>query len=431
MAHFQQATFWQAVRSGAWLTAGRIRGYSLILIGFYAIAIVGWIALSHGLIDPNGKPLGTDFSSFYAAGSMVLEGRATAVYDMAAHYAREQQIFGAGTPYYGWFYPPLFLLVAAPLALMPYLLALAVWQGVTLIFYLGVIAAILRPARLSQSGLERIWPFAALAFPAIFINLGHGQNGLFTAGLLGAALLALPCRPLLSGLLFGCLAYKPQFALVIPVALVAASQWRTAVAATLTVLVLVAVTTLALGTDIWSGFFASMDQSRRLLLEQGSVGFEKLQSVFAAVRMWGGGLTLAYIVQGLTSATTICGVVWVWRDRCDDRLKAATLIVAALLASPHTLDYDLTIAAPAIAFLTSLGLARGFRDFEISLLATAWIMPLLTRSIAGLAGIPLGMIVLLALYAFTLRRAAHDRKNVHNTAASSRARDLALRSSPT
>jgi hypothetical protein len=43
------------------VTAARIRGYSLILIGTYALAVVGWVALSDGLIDRNGKPLSTDF----------------------------------------------------------------------------------------------------------------------------------------------------------------------------------------------------------------------------------------------------------------------------------------------------------------------------------------------------------------------------------
>ena len=109
----------QGLRTGEWLTAARARGYSLILLGLCAIAMTGWIAVSDGLIDPNGKPIGSDFSSFYAAGSLVLDGRANDIYDMALHYAREQQIFGAATPYYGWLYPPIFLLVATPLALIP------------------------------------------------------------------------------------------------------------------------------------------------------------------------------------------------------------------------------------------------------------------------------------------------------------------------
>ena len=408
MAHFWQRRLTEILRTGAWLTAGRVRGYSLMLLGFYVVAAVVWIALSHALIDPNGKPIGTDFSSFYAAGSLALEGRAAGVYDMATHYAREQQIFGAGTPYYAWFYPPFFLLIATPLALMPYPLALAVWQAATLAFYLGVIGAILRPVRLSHPDLAGVWMLPALAYPAVFINLGHGQNGLLTAGLFGAALFTLPTRPLLSGVLFGCLAYKPQFALVIPIALILSGQWRTVMAATLTVIALAMAASLAFGTDVWFAFLTSMDASRRLVLEQGSVGFEKLQSVFAAVRMWGGGVPLAYLVQGVTSAAAICGVAWIWRSTCDHKLKAAALMIAALLASPHTLDYDLTIAAPAIAFMTSLGFARGFRDFEVSVLAGAWVAPLLARSIAGVTDIPLGLAVLIMVSILILRRAMFD-----------------------
>ena len=344
---------WQGLRSGRWLTAVRVRGYSLLLLGLCAIAAAGWIALSNGLTDPNGKPLGTDFSSFYAAGSLVLDGRAADVYNMAAHYAREQQIFGAATPYYGWLYPPIFLLVAAPLALLPYPLALAVWQISTFALYLGVIGAIVRRMRGRGIAVGPIWLLIAAGFPAVFINLGHGQNGFLSAGLFGAALLALPTAPIVSGVLFGLLAYKPQLALVWPFALLAAGQWRTVVAAGITVLMLVVVTSLVFGADIWLLFAASTETSRKLLLEQGDVGLEKLQSVFAAVRMWGGGVPVAYVVQGAVSAATVFGTAWIWRSSCDIELKSALLAIATLLASPHVLDYDLMILALAIAFTVS------------------------------------------------------------------------------
>src|ERR1700761_561796 len=196
--------FWQELRRGRWLTADRARTYSLILLGLYGIAIVGWILLSDHWIDRNGKPVGTDFSSFYAAGSMALQGHAADVYDMAAHFAREQQLFGAATPYYGWLYPPIFLLIATPLALLPYPMALIVWQGASLAFYLGVIAAILREPRRDNEIIARLWLPVAAAFPAVFINLGHGQNGFLTAALIGAALVTLE-QPVLSGLCIGLL----------------------------------------------------------------------------------------------------------------------------------------------------------------------------------------------------------------------------------
>jgi alpha-1,2-mannosyltransferase len=405
------AHIWQGLRSGEWLTARRARGYSLILLGMCTVAMACWVIVSDGLTDLNGKPIGTDFSSFYAAGSMALEGHAADAYDMAVHYAREQQIFGARTPYYAWFYPPFLLFIAAPLALLPYPAALIIWQAATLAFYLGVIGAILQPIRRSRPDLGHLWVWLALAFPAVFINLGHGQNGLLTAALLGAALLTLARQPLWSGTLFGLLAYKPQFALVIPIALLASNQWRVITAAAATIVALFVLSVAAFGTEIWYAFAASTEMSRKLLLQNGDVGFEKLQSMFAVVRMWGGGIPLAYVAQGATSLAAICGVAWAWRGSSDFNITAALLTIATLLASPHTLDYDLMILGPAIAFMACAGFTGGVRNFEISLLAAAWIVPLLSRIIAGVTGIPLGLLLLLTIYGFILRRAMLDRAN--------------------
>jgi alpha-1,2-mannosyltransferase len=73
------------------------------------------------------------------------------------------------------------------------------------------------------------------------------------------------------------------------------------------------------------------------------------------------------------------------------------------------LDYDLVALAVSIAFFARHGQTQGFRDYEISLLAAAWIMPLLARALTGVTDLPLGLIVLLALYGFTLHRAMLDR----------------------
>jgi hypothetical protein len=73
------------------------------------------------------------------------------------------------------------------------------------------------------------------------------------------------------------------------------------------------------------------------------------------------------------------------------------------------LDYDLMILALAIAFAASAGVSDGFRAYEISILGAAWIVPLLSRSVTGITGIPLGLLVLLALYGIILRRAIRDR----------------------
>jgi hypothetical protein len=393
------AHFWQGLRTGDWLTAARARGYSLILLVICTVAFSTWIAISDGLIDRNGKPLGTDFSNVYAAGSLTWQGRPADAYEPARQHAAEKAIFGREVPFYGWHYPPFFLAVAFLVAAVPYAYGLVLWLVASFAAYLAMLRAILpRPETL----------LIAAAFPAVFINAGHGQNGFLTAALLGAALHWLDRRPWLAGLLIGCLAYKPQFGVLIPIALLAGQRWSTIGAAILTVAALVALSLAALGGNVWHAFADSLNFTQTVVLEQGDTGWEKIQSIFSAVRNWGGSLATAYAAQGALALLLAASLAWLWHSEAAFELKAAALAAGSLLATPYVLDYDLVVLAVAIVFLARHGLKHGFRDFEISLLAAAWLAPLLSRAIAGATGIPLGLMVLLALYGFILRRAALD-----------------------
>ena len=392
---------WQGLRSGEWLTAARIRGYSRILLGIGALAVAGWIALSDGLIDRNGKPLGTDFSNVYAAGMLTWQGKPAEAYQPALQHAEEKAVFGGReVPFFGWHYPPFFFAIAFIVAAFPYAWGLALWVAASLAAYLAAMRAILpRPETL----------LAAAAFPAVLVNAGHGQNGFLTAALLGGALHLLDRRPWLAGVLIGCLAYKPQFGVLIPVALVAGGRWSGIAAAMATVAALVAVSFATLGSGVWHAFADSMNFTQTVVLEQGGTGWEKIQSIFSAARMWGAGVQLAYTVQIALAVMLAASLAWLWQSDAAFELKAAALASGSLLATPYVLDYDLVVLAVAIAFFARHGLRHGFRSFEISLLAAAWIVPLLSRPIAAVTGIPLGLLVLLIFYAFTVRRALQDR----------------------
>jgi Glycosyltransferase family 87 len=135
----------ESLRSGSWITRERARLVAWALIAAFSIGAMFLIATSDGLNDRLGRPLGTDFSNVYAAGTYVLDGQPTAPFDPPKQFAGEQAIFGAGTQFYGWHYPPFFLALAALLALMPYALALTLWQGVTLALYVWVMRAVLIP----------------------------------------------------------------------------------------------------------------------------------------------------------------------------------------------------------------------------------------------------------------------------------------------
>jgi hypothetical protein len=391
--------FWQGLRSGEWLTSARVRGYSLILLGICALAMAGWIAVSDGLIDRNGKPLGTDFSNVYAAGTLTWQGRPAEAYQPAFQHAAEKAVFGGrDVPFFGWHYPPFFFAVAFLVAAVPYAWGLAIWLAASLAAYLAAMRAILPRT-------ETL--LIAAAFPAVFVNIGHGQNGFLTAALLGGALHLLERRPWIAGMLIGCLAYKPQFGVLIPFALLAGARWSAIGAAVATVAALLAVSFVTLGGGVWHAFADSMNFTQTVL-EQGGIGWEKIQSVFSAVRMWGAGVHTAYAVQIALALTLAASLAWLWQSDAAFELKASALATGSLLATPYVLDYDLVVLAVAIAFFARHGLSRGFRNYEISLLAAVWIVPLLSRGIAGVTGIPLGLLVMLATYIFILRRAVRD-----------------------
>jgi hypothetical protein len=245
----------------------------------------------------------------------------------------------------------------------------------------------------------------ALAFPAVLINVGHGHNGFLTAALLGGGLVSLERRPLLAGILFGLMAYKPQFGLMIPVALAAGGYWRSFAAAAVTAVLLTLATTLVFGVQVWHAFFVGAEFTRTVVLEQGDTGWHKIQSIFSWARMWGAPVPLAYAIQGTATLVLAMASAWLWHGKAPYPLKAAGLCLAAILATPYTLDYDMMVLAPAIAFIAADGMARGFGPWEKTALAALWLVPLVARTVPQVTLIPLGVPAMLAMFVLLLRRA--------------------------
>ena len=188
--------------------------------------------------------------------------------------------------------------------------------------------------------------------------------------------------------------------------LIASGRWRTLASATVTVVLLLAVTTLAFGVDVWSAFLASTRFTRTIVLESGETGWHKIQSVFAWARMWGASVALAYGVQTLSSVAVAAALVWLWHIRAAFPLQAAALMIGAILATPYSLDYDLMLLAPAIAFLLVHCSDRGFLSYEKTALGALWFVPLVARSVGQATLIPLAVPAMLLAFAFILRRAA-------------------------
>jgi hypothetical protein len=402
----------KALSDCAWLDEERGRVYKWILLAITLIGSGSWIALGSGGLDLEGKPIGTDFVGFYSASWLALSGRADLAYDVGAHWAAEKALFGPNLGYTAFFYPPPALLICLPLALAPYFLSLAAWLTATAYAFYRVL----------RGYLPSLDPATIIAFPAVFVNAAHGQNGFLSAALIGGGLLVMERRPALAGFLFGVMAFKPHLALLIPFALVLARRWTTLAVAGATVAGFCMSSLVVFGAPTWTGFFADATFARSAL-ENNLVGDEKMQSVFAAVRLFNGSLALAW---GAQVATAVCVVAALWRLRgrvFRTAAEAPAVVCAGLLASPFLLDYDLTLMAVPLVWLLGQGLRSGFLPFEKALMAFAFLLPLISRVIAGAIGVPLAPLTIAAILALTLRRALKSPANDEHSVA----RDMSVK----
>ena len=385
---------WAALRDADWLTRDRAAAYARILFFLSFAGALMWVALSHGGVDRLGKPLGPDFVSFWTASSLALQGRATEAYDVARHWAAQKALFGPNVAYTAFFYPPPYLLVCLPLALLPYLWSLALWLAATGLAYWRALSAFAGP---------RFDKLALLAFPGFLVNAGHGQNGFLSAALIGAGALWLDKRPIVAGLCLGALVYKPQLAVMIPIALIAARRWTAFAAAAASAGALLCVSWIVWGDAVWRAFFAAAPLARASL-ERDFVGYEKMQSAFAAVRLLHGGLTLAYALQALTMFAAAAALFWLHRRRFRSPAEGSAMVAAALFASPFLLDYDLTLLAIPLAWSAREASRAGFAPGEKSVLALAYVLPLFSRLAAGALGLPLAPLTIAAVFYFVVKR---------------------------
>ena len=330
---------------------------------------------------PGVSRLSGDFVSFWTAGQLVLEGRAADAYVRLPHLLLQLALHGDPTwGYLAFFYPPFFLLLCAGFALLAYFPALCLWLATGCAAYVAALRGLL-PKSLGEN--SRVWVLF-LGYPAVMINASYGQNGFLSTALLGAAAVWLDRWPLLAGVCFGCLSYKPQLGIIVPLALATAGRWRCFAAAAATVLALSAAATLAFGPGIWPAFFAGMAEARRSWMEPANpLYLQYWVTVYGALRLHGGPLVLAYAAQAVVGVAAACALVYALRLRPaavrSGRAEVAAIAACVPFCSPFLLEYDLLILAVPMAWLLGEALRDGFRPGERIALVAAYLAPALFK----------------------------------------------------
>ena len=390
-----------ALRDGSWANPERIRVYSTILLILEVLVMAFCVAGTHGLIVPLARPASTDFVSFHAAGSLAVNGTAPLVYDRQAHYAAEQAMTENGIPYNFFYYPPVFLLICAVLGRLPYMVAFFTFQAVT------CSSCVLAVRRI----LPNISVRCLAAFPAVFWTWGTGQNAFLSASLFAGGTIAVDRYPVLAGMAFGALCYKPHLGLLIPVALAAGGQWRAFASAGLTAAALILSSGLLFGWDTWAAFFAAAANAGSVYGAQ-AIDMAGLSSPHGAILVWGGSLTMACAVQAAAALAVAACVATAWRHGRSLPVRAALLTAGTPVAVPVLLFYDLMLDGIAIAWLIAAGRAHGFPPWQKTLLTLLFVMPMLSGNLNSHSKLLIAPSAAALGFALALAQAHHEWRRI-------------------
>ncbi len=381
-----------------WLTPPRIRRQALLL------AIALWLGYAATIATPGprdrfGHLKGADFLHAYVVGTLALEHRGEALYDASAQRELgEQRVPGSAGDYFLPVYAPQYSLIWAPLALLPYPWAAAIWIALSAAIYAACCYAIWQTCpNLSAHGSTVA--LTAAAFPGFFALITFGQNSALALAALTATYFALRARQeFLAGLCLGLLAYKPQLALV--PACVFAAMWvwsstskdklRFGVAQRFSAAINAPPPPAALAAEgKHADSTAGATRSDAIRIIMGALLCIAAQ--FAAAWAWYGPRPLisyahvlthiaaaasilepkpylmhslrafwnlllpwpsaAFALYVLTAAATLALAIACWRKPAPLHHRFAILLLATVLVAPHLTVYDLVILAPAFLWI--------------------------------------------------------------------------------
>ena len=351
-----------------------VRRFAVMAAGLMAFAFLlntVKIVVEINAADFVGGAVKIDFTPFWAAAKLAVEGRATDAFDVAVMREAMQTPTAANKGDMLWLYPPGWHMAIIPLGYMPFSAAYIVYSLVTLTIYCLVMWPLAKPL---PGGIGLV-----LAGPAVLIILTLGNISLiWTAGFVGAIAAIGQGRMALAGLVIALLTLKPQLGVLVPFALAFGGYWRTAIWAVVGTVALTLVSTLVMGIDYWAHFLWSMEFINEVM-QSDLVQFNLMMTWYAFARLAGAGHEIAQPVQIAVLIACAVAISWIWsRRNVTLDLKAATLCVAIPLATPYAYHYELTLALAAAMFMARDG-------FGATLGERLWLLALWLGPVPGLA----------------------------------------------
>ena len=377
-------------------------------------SLYGWAVLVSTFIHPGSIGLnhiapGTDWMVFYGAVRSALAGHLQLIMNGDDFTVYLNRAFAdwltQPLEFRPWFYPPSFLILLLPFATLGLVGSYVAFQLVTG----GLLAAALDRGG-DDAMTSRYVIAAVLVSPAAANNVVDGQCAFLVAALMVAGVRLIEPRPILAGAVLGLLSFKPQFCLLIPVALMALDQWRSLIAAACSALALALVSALIFGIDLWIWWvpqaIANLTSPDPKWVEYGRIWGH---SVWACAVLLGLPDRLASLLQLAALAAGAIATFVAFRSSLARDKKLSILLAAAVLAAPHSGPYDAVLLVTAVAlWLAGETAAPNRRHWLLGF--GIWLVPLISPPLYAVVGrfAPLLTVILIGVILNELRTPARS-----------------------
>jgi hypothetical protein len=298
---------------------------------------------------PHLEPV-RDFGHFYVQGVVARDHDAAALYDRDRQAAVLRRAIPGADLRFPPVYGPQVSVFFMAFAGLPYMHAVYVWLGLSLLTYVVCGFAVWRACPRLR---DRPWTIVLLlmAAPALHFLLAFEQVSAVGLVCVTAAFFALRAnRSLLAGLAIGSLAYKPPLGLAAAAIFVLAGNWRIVLGAVASVAIQLAIGSLYWGPSILRGYVSA------LLNVQGAAADMEVYGIY--MHSWRAFFDLLGLPHGIAlGAYVVACVITVavalrcWRSSGPLALRYSVFLLATVLIDPHLYAYDLVLLTPAFLLL--------------------------------------------------------------------------------
>ncbi len=305
-----------------------------------------------GVFDRAGNIKFQDLLVFPISARLIAQGRSSELYDDHALAEGIREITGNTRVHLQYFYGPQVALAFVPFGRLSFLTQASLWVVLSLLLYFGCVYVFWKscPALNSHLGLVAL---CAVAFPSLFHFFVRGQlSAVVLLCFTGAYVAFLSRQDWLAGIALGCLMFKPQFLVAIPLLLLLAQAWKAFAGMVASASAQLAFTFLYFGRAVMRSYCIMLlrSASRPSSTDPGlsPIQMHSLRSFWELLIPWPSGVWALYI---LSSLAVIGIAAAVWKSSSLLEIRFSALIVAAVLVNPHIYIYDLLVLVPAVILL--------------------------------------------------------------------------------